>query len=194
VAAQQFLKEHGGQLIQINHTGNRNITFNLNRKPFSFDPNRMFTPVGRKETLTNLSKYNEQAATAMKPLADEILQKHIDGKKLVVALHNNTDSAFSILSYTVLEQEGGNAERVFINDAMDIDDFILTTDSTIFTRIQQQGINVILQSKNPKDDGSLSVYAYNKNIPYINIEAQHGHVEEQARMMYALSDIIKQYR
>ena len=193
-AAQVYLKEFGGTLMRLQHSGERNITFISGRKKYTLDPNRMFTDIGRKASLLSLGVYTDKAALEIKPLADEILTKYIDHKKLVVALHNNSDSAYSLLSYTVPEQEGMNAEKIFINEAMDSDDFVLTTDSSVYNALQQQGINVVLQSKNPKDDGSLSVYAYYKNIAYINIEAQHGHVEEQTRMLYALKEIIELYK
>jgi hypothetical protein len=32
-----------------------------------------------------------------------------------------------------------------------------------------------LQSKDAADDGSLSLYAMQQNIPYINVEVEHGH-------------------
>ena len=40
-----------------------------------------------------------------------------------------------------------------------------------------------LKSTTPTDDGSLSVYCVANNIPYINIEAQHGHTEKQRAML-----------
>jgi hypothetical protein len=52
---------------------------------------------------------------------------------------------------------------------------------------------VVLQHHRPQDDGSLSVYAAKKKIPYINIEALHGHLDEQIRMLETLKDIIFRY-
>lgn len=36
------------------------------------------------------------------------------------------------------------------------------------------------------DDGSLSVRAARNGLPYVNVEAQHGHREQQVRMLEAL--------
>ncbi|WP_316824391.1 hypothetical protein [Pedobacter miscanthi] len=44
-------------------------------------------------------------------------------------------------------------------------------------------VNVILQSKFASNDGSLSVYAMQNNIPYINVEVQHGHQDENLRLI-----------
>lgn len=40
-------------------------------------------------------------------------------------------------------------------------------------RTQEDGLNVVLQQSKhaPTDDGSLSVYAYFKHKPYLNVEA-----------------------
>jgi hypothetical protein len=72
-------------------------------------------------------------------------------------------------------------------------DFILTTDRPIFHYLKRRKFNVVLQHHDPVDDGSLSVYAARKKIPYINIEALHGHLDEQIKMLEALKDIIFRY-
>ena len=66
---------------------------------------------------------------------------------------------------------------------MDNDDLILVTDLKLFNRLKQEKVNVILQSPDAPDDGSLSVYAMGKNIPYINVEVQHGHQYENLRLI-----------
>ncbi|MBK7099776.1 MAG: hypothetical protein IPH58_17615 [Sphingobacteriales bacterium] len=97
----------------------------------------------------------------------------------IVALHNNTDSSYSILSYL----NAKDAEDVYINENEDIDDFFFVTARSEFEYFKSLGRNVVLQSEEVKDDGSLSVYCQNNGIPYINIEAQHGHLQEQAEMI-----------
>jgi hypothetical protein len=78
---------------------------------------------------------------------------------------------------------------------MDPDDFIITTDSTIFNRLQTKNINVVWENVDlVKDDGSLSIYAGKNKIPYINVEAQHGHLNEQCAMMIALHEIIEEFK
>ena len=51
-------------------------------------------------------------------------------------------------------------------------DFVLVTQSQDFDALVQQGRNVVLQSPNAPDDGSLSVFL--RNGRYFNIEAQRG--------------------
>ncbi len=76
---------------------------------------------------------------------------------------------------------------------MNAHDFILTTEKAFFNYLKQKKLNVVLQHPRPYDDGSLSVYAGKKKIRYINVEALHGHLDEQVRMLEALKAIISRY-
>lgn len=192
-AATDFLSRYGGSLLQLKHTGKRNFSFMLNGQSFSFDPNRIFTDKGIKATLAKQGVYQDAAANEVRNLADSLLKKYVDNKKLVIALHNNTERGISILSYKRGGFEARNAARVYINDSMNPHDFMLTTERSFFQYIKQRKFNVILQHHKPADDGSLSVYAAKKKIPYINIEALRGHLEVQIKMLEALKDIIYRY-
>src|SRR5262245_11608182 len=46
--AKSVLETMGGLLIEIENDKNRNINFRLDRRSFSFDPNRMFSKTGIK--------------------------------------------------------------------------------------------------------------------------------------------------
>lgn len=192
-SAKQYFIENSGYVFQLKHSGQRLVNFTLDDQQCTVDPNRIFTTAGLRDNMTKLKMYRPAAASVVQNLANQILQSFVDSKKLVVALHNNTDNKFSIASYKKGMPEAANAAKVFINAAMDPDDFILTTDTSIFRKIKDKNINVVLQSNRAKDDGSLSIYAHRKKIPYINIEAQHGHIEEQKQMLIAIKDIIESY-
>ncbi|MDR0289129.1 MAG: hypothetical protein LBH78_03695 [Rickettsiales bacterium] len=45
-------------------------------------------------------------------------------------------------------------------------------------------------NKAVEDDGSLSVYAGENNIRYSNVEAEHGHLEQQIDMLSALHSVL----
>ena len=192
-AAEEYLLENGGFLVQLKHSGTRLLDFEIKKFVYNVDPNRIFSDKGIKDNLIKLRMYKPEVARAVNRFGKKILEKYINDKNLVVALHNNTDKKFSILSYTKGQVEAPNASAFYINQEMDADDFILTTDTSIYRRIKDKNINVVLQSKNAKDDGSLSIYTHRKKIPYINIEAEHGHFEEQKLMLYAIKDIIESY-
>jgi len=192
-AAKEYFMEYGGFLVQLKHSGERLLKFQIKNLEYTVDPNRIYTRDGLKNNLIKLKSYKPEPVMHLARLAKQMLTSYIVNKKLVVALHNNTENKFSILSYKKGMSEAVNAAKVFINNEMDPDDFILTTDTSIYRRIMEKNINVVLQSKKAKDDGSLSVYAQLNKIPYINIEAQHGHIKEQGEMLFAIKDIIAGY-
>ncbi len=195
-AALDYMKTKGGTMIYIFNFEKRNIAFTLDGRNYSFDPNRMFSRVGRIATLkTNSASYSPDAEKALASFANPILQKFIVNNNLVVAFHNNTDSNYSILTYKHLIDKSDSAGRYFINPEMDPDDFILTNNREIFDTISSRNINTVWEiAINVVDDGSLSIYAGKNNIRYINVEAEHGHQAEQQRMLEAIDDVIKKYK
>lgn len=187
-----FISRYGGSLLQLQHSGQRYFNFKLKGQTFSFDPNRIFSKSGIRNTLDKQFKYGLDAALEVKRFSDSLLKK-IEDKKLVIALHNNREKGLSILNYKKKGTEAKNTGRLYINSSMNPHDFILTTQSSIFYYLKRKKINVVLQHHKPVDDGSLSVYAAKKRIAYINIEALHGHLDEQIRMLEALKDLIYKY-
>lgn len=194
-AAEQYLNEIGGRIINIENNGERLINFSYKGESFTFDPNRIYTSEGINSTLTILSRrYDTDAAKEVADFAKSLIADYIINSKLIISLHNNMDSSLSILSYKNMQAGNDSVGKTFINPGMDADDFILTTDTSFFNRIKEKNINVVWENVEAiEDDGSLSVYAARHNIPYINMEAQHEHAEEQLSMLKAIDDIIKEY-
>ena len=46
-----------------------------------------------------------------------------------------------------------------------------------------------LQSEHPADDGSLAVWFQQQSRAYVNVEALHGHAQEQQRMLAAVAEL-----
>src|SRR5690606_22193860 len=115
------------------------------------------------------STYHDQAAKELKSFANVILNQ-LQPHDVVIALHNNYNNSFSIHDYK--NKRKSEASEYFVNASMDPDDFIFTTDASIFNKSKQQNINAVLQHKNVKNDGSLSVYFAKQNKPYVNVETQ----------------------
>lgn len=173
----------------------RFVDFTLDGVQYQFDPNRIYTQAGIEATIrANKRAYSPAAASAVKQVADTFLKKYIDSNLLVVALHNNTNGGgLSINSY----KKGGiysrDAKQAFANAKQDADDFFYTTEASYFSFLKRKGLNVVLQDNaNVKDDGSLSVYCAANNIPYINIEAQEGHLVQQVKMLRAVLELTGQ--
>jgi len=191
-AGVQFIRKYGGRLIQLKHTGKRLVEFRLQGKTYRFDPNRMFTDRGARDTLQRYSRADEAAVAALRRLADEILTRcGLDRGPWIITLHNNTERNYSALLYLPGNEYENDAEEVFIAPGSDPDDFFYVTDRSVYEAVRKEGFNVVLQNnRTATDDGSLSVLAARIGIPYVNIEAQHGHLVEQFRMLEALRRII----
>lgn len=194
-AAFQFMRIYGGCAIELNYGKVRNIDFLDSLKKFSFDPNTMFTDEGAYLGLARNSapQIHNGLPEKVRRLADEVLKAgRIDSLGVIVTLHNNYNGGFSIYSYTQGNYLETAAHNIYINSAMDPDNFVFVTDPRFFDHLKQRKINVVLQSSQVPDDGSLSVFAMQKNIPYANIESQHGHLSENYRLIIAVNEMLKE--
>lgn len=193
-ATQQYLSNSNGCFIQLMNGNKRNVQFSLNNIAYQFDPNRIFTNMGIEASLKKNSSYNIDAAKTVNNFAQSILNS-MPQPKLIIAMHNNTNNDFSISSYSKGKNEAINAAQIYINPKMDADDFIYTTELKIFNYLKNKKINVVLQkAKGYNDDGSLSVYCGQQQIPYINIEAQIDHLKEQQQLLNAITEIMHWYQ
>lgn len=187
-----YSERHPIDYFYLNHKGTRRISFEAKGKNYDFDPNRIFTKKGRRKTLKDGGNSSRAAKRCVKELAEQILVR-LPKAYTVVALHNNTDVNYSIKSYLPEGDEAQNTKAIYINDLMDPDDFIYTTDSHFFAAFQAKKINVILQDNtNYVNDGSLSVYCGKKGIRYINIETQKGHFIAQMELMRVVLEVIQE--
>ena len=191
-AALHLIRRRGGQVLALHHTGERQIKFLLSGRWFSFDPNRIFTDSGAVATISPNGAEKPDAITVVRDFAREIVSTYsLDSSSVIVTLHNNTDQEYSVESYLPGGQYAPDARKVFVNRRRDPDDFFFVTDATFFTRLSRAGFNVVLQNNRfVTDDGSLSVLAARHGIPYINVEAQHGHLKAQEKMLRAIAKLL----
>jgi len=173
--------------VYLKHSGLRRVGFNQKDNLHSVDPNRIFSSTGIEVTLNQDSSYSKKAEKMAKAFAKEILN-FVTSSSWIISLHNNTPNNYSIMSYLPDSSEALNTKEVYINEKMDPDDFIYTTDLSLFSKLKYLQINVILQdNENCVDDGSLSIYCGKRNIPYANVEAEDGHLTEQ---IFLISELI----
>lgn len=190
-AAAAFLERKGGRLLEVDNGGGRNISFGLEGRQFTFDPNRMFTPAGIAASLGLYSTFLPAAAAEVEKLGAFVLAQLPDSAT-VVAVHNNTDNHYSILSYVEDTAYRNDAAHLHINYSLDADNFFLTTDSTVFHYLKELNYNVVLQHNGAaRDDGSLSVWMGRQNRRYVNVEAQFGHLEAQTEMLHVLERLFR---
>lgn len=190
----EYAKTNPVHFVRIAHAKTRRLEFELKGKPYSVDPNRIFTRKGRKNTLKDGGKFSFKAAKEVKIFSEYILD-YLKNKSVIVAMHNNTDVNYTIKSYLPGGDESENTAEVYVNPDMDADDFIYTTVKSYFDEFKKMGINVILQDNEKYvNDGSLSVYCGQNGINYINIEAQKGHFDEQLKLIEATMSILRNSR
>jgi hypothetical protein len=189
--ARSILELKGGTLIKIENNHQRVIRFRLRGISYGFDPNRMFSRAGIRQTLLDNRRISNLAIEEIEKFAQRILLLIPDDISCIIALHNNTNAAFSITSYLAGHERQFDAKAVYADSLQDIDDIALTTDSTLYQKMADYRYNTIWQdNENAKKDGSLSVYCGEKNRRYINIETEHGKVQQYAEMFEKLLAIL----
>ena len=193
----EFGKSKDINFVYLKHIQTRRVHFNLGRRKYSVDPNRIYTELGRKNTLKTWNwfgfKAKKEAIIQTEKLANAILE-YVLLEKIIVTLHNNTDVNYSIKSYLPGESEAENTAEVNVDKNWDVDDFIYTTEKKYYDYLKAKGLNVILQDNSDfVNDGSLSVYCGINKIPYLNIEAQKGHLKEQIALIKIVSEMLEYF-
>ncbi|MES2828303.1 MAG: hypothetical protein V4687_09115 [Bacteroidota bacterium] len=184
-AAFEYIQFSGGSLIDCQYGGGRNFRFSHQGNNFITDPNSIYTYEG---VVTRLYKFgnadNDEVLKQLQQISTTILDTY-NAKQLgyFFTLHNNAEEGFGISTYLKDNELGSTADSVFINPLMDADDLIFVTDLKLYKALKAVNVNCVLQSADAPDDGSLSVYAMQKGIPYINVEVQHGHRDEHLRLI-----------
>lgn len=193
-AALETIRQHGGRVIHLEHSGERNITFSIGDSSFVVDPNRIFTEGGVRQTLASLSSDNPAAREAVLSFSSQLLEiLSIDTLETVITVHNNTDNAYSILSYAEDGEYASDALFVHVARGKDPDDFFFLTEGDWFSSFRTAGFNVVVQDNQlVTDDGSLSVLCGQLGIPYVNVEAQQGHYQIQLQMLSFLEQFLRE--
>ena len=183
-AAFEYIRFSGGSVIDSQYGGVRNFKFVNEGEEFQTDPNSIYTKKGIPLGIAKFGPVDDDVVNHLERTGKKIVKTY-DPEKLgyVFTLHNNGDGGFGIASYLKGYDLETAPDSVYINFQMDQDDLIFTTELALFNKLKLANVNVALQSKSAPDDGSLSIYAMHKKIPYMNVEVQHGHVEENLRLI-----------
>ena len=193
-AIRVFNKTNPVNFSFIEHNKTRRLFFNIKEKVYSFDPNRIFTAKGRRNTVEPKRFVGFKPRAVAKIISKQIISI-VEKYDVIVTLHNNTDVNYSIKSYLPGKDESENTAEVYVNETWDADDFIYTTEKNYFSFLKKEGVNVILQKQSGYvNDGSLSIYCGQKNIKYINIEAQKGHLSEQIKLITIVNTMLEKLK
>jgi len=190
----EYIRWSGGELIDSQYGGVRDYTFNYMSDPYRIDPNAIYTQTGVNTRLKKDAYSSNEVEILILNAGKQILDFY-DPKSTgyILTLHNNADGGFGISSYLPGYELSSTADSVHINFQMDGDDLLYVTEPRLFTSLKKANVNVILQSKFAENDGSLSVYAMQNNIPYINVEVQHGHLDENLRLIEIAIAALKEH-
>lgn len=190
-AAMPLLEVKGGTLIKIENGDQRVIRFRLRGSIYSFDPNRIFSREGIEQTLKENHRCAPRAIDEIEKFAQRLLLLLPGKPSCLIALHNNTDEDFSVRSYLPGNENQFDARAVYVNNLQDVDDIAFTTDGDLYQRMAQHGYNSIWQdNEKARKNGSLSVYCGEKGLRYINIETEHGRLNQYLEMLNKLLDIL----
>jgi hypothetical protein len=190
-AALDVIGEHGGRVIELKHSGERTIKFNLGGVSYEFDPNRMFTEPCLTSTLERFSNPSDEAINAISTFASQVLQQlDLAGLEVIITVHNTPRGSYTIDIYSPGGDLASEAELVYISEEMSPQDFYFVTGLDTYDQLHQMEQNVVLQDNSgATDDGSLSVWSAQQGLAYVNVEAQDGHRRQQAEMLLHLHEM-----
>lgn len=178
-----------GCYLTLPHPHGRALRWALAGRIFTVDPNRMLTDHGRRQLLARQACADPQAADALAHAVEPLLSR-LQEQRLLVAVHNNTAGGFGVGTYARGGALAADAAAVAQPQPQQGDDFFYVTHRRAFDFFRSRGHNVVLQHPQVRDDGSLSVWAAQAGIEYINVEAQHGHLQQQQTMLQAVQAYI----
>src|SRR5262245_17369933 len=151
-AAKAVINQHGGRLVELSHSGERNIEFSIGTRVYKFDPNRMFSDVGAEQSLKEQTQGHSSpaAVAAVRRLGRLCLAAlRITEPGLLIGAHNNkntnpNDTTFSILSYRNDPMFSPVAELVNVEPSQDIDNFFFLTETSDYNYVVGKGYNAVL--------------------------------------------------
>ncbi|SES27111.1 hypothetical protein [Pedobacter rhizosphaerae] len=189
-----YIRWYGGELVDSQYGSVRDYYFSYMDDHYRIDPNAIYTQVGVNTRLKKAAFSSNEVENTILNAGKQIVDFY-DPKSLgyILTLHNNADGGFGISSYLPGYDLSSTADSVYINFQMDGDDLVYVTEPRLFSSLKKANVNVILQSKFASNDGSLSVYAMQNNIPYINVEVQHGHMDEHFRLIELAVAALKEH-
>lgn len=193
-AGKTVVEQTSGRLIELAHSGKRHVRFSVGGERFGVDPNRIFSDAGIRATLEHQGHYSAAALQAVKRFAAQFLERlALDREPAIIALHNTVDGTYSIESYRPGDEHGAATSDLHVSPNRSRFDFFYATDRRFFDFIKAHDYNVILQdNQKVPDDGSLSVYFAKKGTPYLNIEAEMGHLNAQIDMVRLAREMVEE--
>jgi hypothetical protein len=194
-AAQSLLAQQAGTLVELRAQGRRLLSCRDGLRPLAFDPNRIFSDAGAAATLRQYGSCTAAGMRAAQSLRQAVLAQ-LAGRpeEPVVALHNNAGARYTIDAYRPGGAHAGDVAALSVAAARPHNAFFLVTRAWLFEALRAARFNVVLQSGQPRDDGSLSVWFQQQRRAYVNVEAGFGALQEQEAMLAAVAALVPRAR
>ncbi len=201
LALLSHLKNHKGTGFIIMNP-ERNLTFRYRERHYRIDPNRIFTEKGIDNSLETLNSLSQSEKAELVPVVSDFSNKLIklmtgqdlSGIKAFIAVHNNWDGyegdgkdGKGNISGDLAGDKYRHMEPpiVHLGEGADPDDLFWVTRKSDFHYLRKSeppwkgGHVVILDpyaatGDEKYNDGSASVFFFTRNIPYFNVEVEHG--------------------
>ncbi|HWJ30076.1 MAG TPA: hypothetical protein VNS32_26300, partial [Flavisolibacter sp.] len=184
-----FAEGNDTRFIQILHDGGRNIEANLGDRNVRFDPDKIFTPAGRKSNLKDNQSWSKSSAQQVGLFARFMVNQFINTGTIISVHESENDQ--TINDYTRSPLLIRIAKAIHINATSDPNDFILTTDENLFMHLKQNFNVVLLNKHKMKDDGSLKIYCTRTNKNFVQIQTLSDHTKEQNEMLHSVCNNIQ---
>ena len=190
-----------GPIIHLGNDGQRMLRIRTNKGVFEIDPNNVFHINGVEFCCSRYIKSwrrlngdtQIQIINAVNKFVDAV-SRRIFRHEMILALHQNTENHFGIISYKNMRPFSRMAEKVNISTADDSDNFALTNSAGWFELLKRENWNVVLQkNEQDLDNGSLSFAATSNNLSYVNIEVQLGNHDKQEQMIRTVNRLLERY-
>lgn len=178
LAGRNVARQSGGQVITLVHQKQRDISFMYRHYRYTFDPNRIFTHQGIRQTLIKHGCYDPRVIPMVRHFAQAIL-KTIPPQQKIVAVHNNKE--YSLRDYFPKHESAQDASSYYYKARSNYRNFYLVTSDKDFKRYKALGFNVVEQANLARDDGSLSIVMAKNG--YVNVEAGFGQLQAQKKML-----------
>jgi len=179
-----FAEGYGTRFIQLQHKGGQYIEANLRDQNIRFDPDKIFTPTGRKNNLKKTQSWSKSSIQQVGLFA-RFMQDQFTNSTSIISIHESENEE-NINDYTHSPALIRIAKAIHISETSDPNDFIITTDENLFRKLKQ-GFNVVLLNKHKlKDDGSLKLYCIRSNKKFVQIQTLADHTSEQLVMLQSV--------
>jgi len=188
VALENFAGKSGALRVKLDHRTGRYIQGTFIDKPISFDPNNIFTEWGRKEHLKDRGCWSRGIEIKVGQFADFIMNE-LPSDKIILTMHQHGD--FSMEDFTGKKSLNRQMKEVVWNDKVNERSYFMTSDKSLFDKLDAAGGNVILlNARTVANNGALAVYCVRTKRPYIQVECS-GDPVEQEKMLSIVEEALK---